>query len=85
MLVILLPGRYTGRLSVTKEARGGRTMNRLLREQLRDAMPLATANKAVADDNGELSKRRQLRSGQQRGRREVTSFVRRRRTLAQQV
>ena len=53
-------------------------MNRLPCKQLRDAMLLATAKTSIANDNGDLSKRQQLRGGQQRGRREATTSLRRR-------
>ena len=65
-------------------------MNRPLREQPQDAIPLVMAKKTVANDYTDLAKRGQicrgqLRSGQQRGRREATTAPRRRQRRQRQV
>ena len=60
-------------------------MNRLSRKQRRDEMSVVTAKQAVANDNGNPSMRLQLRSGQQRGRREFKVGPRRRKRRRRQV
>ena len=60
-------------------------MNRLSRKPPQDEMSLATAKQAVANDNGDPSKRQKLHSGQQRGRREVKVGPRRRKRRRRQI
>ena len=60
-------------------------MNRLSRKPLRDEMSARAAKQAVANDNGDPSRRRQLHSGQQRGRREVKVGPRRRKRRRRQI
>jgi hypothetical protein len=60
-------------------------MNRLSPKPLRDEMSVKATKQAVANDNGYPSRRRQLHSGQQRGRREVKIGPRRRKRRRWQI
>ena len=60
-------------------------MNRLSRKPLRDEVSVAMAKQAVVNDNNKYFKRQQVRSGQQRGRREFKVGPRRRKRRRRQV